>query len=909
MNLQETHKIMTSLPHTPMMQQYLRIKAEYPEMLLLYRMGDFYELFFDDAKRVAKLLDLTLTHRGQSGGTPIPMAGVPYHAIDTYLARLIKLKESVAICEQIGDPATSKGPVERQVTRVLTPGTLTEDNLLDARADNLLLAIHQEGTKYGLAWVDLSGGRFHLLEVANQNALHAALNPLNPAEILLQEGSPLFAVLEQYTLKSRPAWEFDAQQAKQLLCEQFIAAHLTELQDKRFAITHSAAGCLLTYLKNTQRQALPHLKQITLENNDDYLQVDASTQRHLELFTNFQGQPENTLLSVLDFCKTTMGSRLLKRWLSRPLQQHEPIQARLSVIRELLALQQAPALQSELQHVADIERISTRIALKSARPRDLTQLRGTLQCIPAIQQIIHANTAPLTQVLQQQLTPQPELLDLLQRALVDNPPQLIRDGGVIADGFDTLLDELRTLSHHANEKLSELEIAEKTRTGLSTLKFGYNRVQGFYIELSRVQADKAPSHYQRKQTLKNVERYITPELKAFEEKVLTAEIKALAREKNLYEGLLETILTYLPQLKAFAEALATLDVLTNFAERALTCHWCCPTLITDNRLVIEGGRHPVIEHVLQEKFIANSLTLNQEQPIMLITGPNMGGKSTYMRQTALIVLLAYIGSYVPAQAAHIGPIDKLFTRIGANDDLASGRSTFMVEMTETAFILRQATAKSLILIDEIGRGTSTHDGMALAYATCAFIAEKIKAYTLFSTHYFELTKLPEQFPCIHNQHVKACVDGNQIIFLYQVEPGPANQSYGLLVARLAGIPDPILQLATDYLTGLEHEKDSLPTRVHSVQSTPLWQSLKPQQNLEIYSQQLGFQQGVSERVEGVYTQDMTDDESTCNTAEKTSAQRISPILIRLAAINPDNLSAREALDLVYQLKNLETEIA
>ncbi len=842
--------------HTPMMQQYLRIKADYPDLLLFYRMGDFYELFFDDAKRVASLLNITLTHRGQSAGKPIAMAGVPYHAVDTYLARLIKLGESVAICEQIGDPRTSKGPVERQVVRVLTPGTITDDILLDAHHDNLLLAIHEQGKQYGLAWVDLSGGRFHLLNALDINELHATLNRLHPAEVLLLDGSPLVDELNEYALKVRPAWEFDPHHAKQLLCEQFAVTHLDELCNKHFDITHSAAGCLLSYLKNTQRQALPHLKQITLENNDDFLQIDAATQRHLELFCNYQGGHEYTLLEVIDHTQTTMGSRLIKRWLGRPLRQHKLIQKRQQVVSELLKLQQVHSLQAELQHIADIERISTRIALKSARPRDLTQLRATLLFIPLIQTMISTNQAPLTLQLHAQLTPQPELLDLLQRALVENPPLLIRDGGVIAAGFDTELDEFRALSEHAHDKLSELENQEKARTGLSSLKFGYNRVQGFYIELSHGQADKAPSNYQRQQTLKNVERYSTPELKLFEEKVLSAEVKALAREKELYENILDTALSYLPQLQTLADALATLDVLSNFAERALTLNWCLPELSHNEHLEIIHGKHPVIDQLLQEKFIANDLKLDQEHSIVLLTGPNMGGKSTYMRQNALIVLLAYMGSYVPAQSASLGPIDKLFTRIGANDSLASGRSTFMVEMTETAFILRQATARSLILIDEIGRGTSTNDGMALAYATCAFIAEKIKAYTLFSTHYFELTELPQQFPSIRNQHVKATVNQDKIVFLYQVEAGAANRSYGLEVARLAGIPDEILNMATCYLN-------------HIVPTTK--KALMPENQ----------------------------------TKQASPLNNQSPVLAMLAKINPDTLSAREALELIYQFKAME----
>lgn len=832
-----------------MMQQYLRIKADYPDMLLLYRMGDFYELFFDDAKRAAQLLDLTLTHRGQSADKPIPMAGVPYHAIENYLARLLKKGESVAICEQIGDPATSKGPVERQVTRILTPGTITDDALLEARQDTILLAIHADKKRYGLAWVDLSGGRFHLLQVADQQELLATLERLQPAEILLPETLAL-NLTGHLNIKMRPAWEFDSLHAQQLLREQFAVSHLQGLDKKDYELTYPAAGCLLTYLKITQRQALPHLKQLTLEKNEDYLHLDAATQRHLELFENYHGGQEHTLLAILDHTATAMGSRLLRRWLGCPLTQPALIQQRQETLGEIITKKQDSALQMLLRQLGDVERIATRIALKSARPRDLVQLGQTLSHLPALQKILSDNQAALMQKLVKQLIPQPLLLDLLNQALVDNPPMLIRDGGVIAKGFDEELDELRALSENANDKLQELEIREKERSGLSSLKLGFNRVQGFYIELSRGQAEKAPSDYQRKQTLKNVERYITPALKEFEEKVLSAQVKALAREKWLYENLLIEISQYLTVLSLLASGIAEVDVLTNFAERAQSLQWCRPQMIAEDKMIIKNGRHPVIEQVLQEQFIANTLTLNRQQTMLLITGPNMGGKSTFMRQNALIVLMAHLGSYVPAESALIGPVDKIFTRIGASDDLASGRSTFMVEMTETAYILRQATARSLILIDEIGRGTSTYDGMALAYATCAFLANSIKAYTLFSTHYFELTELPKQFPCIRNMHLQASITQGRIIFLYRLEEGPTNRSYGLEVAQLAGIPEEVLKLANQYLTQVQQNKpknESAPTR------PPL-----------------------------------------------------SPILATLAQINPDRLSAREALDLLYQLKAMDS---
>lgn len=829
-----------------MMQQYLGIKADYPDMLLLYRMGDFYELFFDDAKRAARLLDLTLTHRGQSAGSPIPMAGVPYHAVENYLARLLKKGESVAICEQIGDPATSKGPVERQVTRIITPGTVTDEALLEAKRDNLLLAIDQKNQQFGLAWVDLSGGRFHLLQVTDEEQLRAEITRLQPAEILLPDSFPLSKLQEDYPIKLRPSWDFDIKRAHGLFCEQFKVNDLNAFGEANYPIAFTAAGCLLAYLQITQRQSLPHLTTVTLEQSEDYLQLDASTQSHLELFENNQGGRDNSLLTILDHTATAMGSRLLKRWLGRPLRDRSAIQARQQAISELF---QSPHIYPLLRQVCDVQRIISRIALKTARPRDLLQLRQTVALLPELQQCIHNHQSALLKNMTKQLSPLPVLHHLLSQALVDNPPMLIRDGGVIATGFDEELDELRELSDHATDKLLTLEREEKQRSGLSSLKFGYNRVQGYYIELSRLQAEKVPLNYQRKQTLKNVERYITPELKAFEEKVLSAQVKALAREKWLYENLLAEIHQSITELTEMAEAISLLDVLNNLAERAQSLNWTCPKLVEQAGIDIHLGRHPVIEQVLQERFIANDLQLQPSQNMLLITGPNMGGKSTYMRQNALIVLLAHIGSYVPAKEAKLGPIDKIFTRIGASDDLASGRSTFMVEMTETAHILRQATAQSLVLIDEIGRGTSTYDGMALAYACCVYLADTIKAYTLFSTHYFELTALPQAFSCIRNAHLQASLANNKIIFLYRVEAGHASRSYGLEVAALAGIPSDVLKLAKEHL--------------QTVQYLPATESSEPQ------------------------------------------TTTISALHKALAEIDPDQLTAREALDLIYHLKATE----
>ncbi len=839
------------MSHTPMMQQYLRIKSEYPDMLLFYRMGDFYELFFDDAKRASQLLDLTLTHRGQSADKPIPMAGVPYHAVENYLARLIKKGESVAICEQIGDPATSKGPVAREVTRIITPGTVTDEALLDAKKENLLLAIHSQKQKIGLAWVELSSGRFSLMELSESNQLKAELTRLQPAELLLEVDSHLEECCDNFPIKLRPGWEFSFEHANKILCEQFAVSDLALFGVQNHPTSVVAAGALLIYLQSTQKQALPHLTSMTLEHTHDYLQLDASTQKHLELFENMSGSQENSLLSLMDKTACSMGSRLLKRWLGRPLKHHHTIKERQNAVMEIIQRQQHFIFQELLQQICDVERIVSRIALKSARPRDLIALNHTLGILPELKAVLEQNESQLFGQLKSHMNPLAELHHLLSSALIENPPVLIRDGGVIASGFDEELDELRMLSTQANDKLMDLEQEEKQKTGLSTLKFGFNNVQGFFIELSKSQAEKAPAYYHRKQTLKNVERYITPELKQFEEKVLSAQVKALAREKWLYENLLIELQQYIKELTQIAQALAQLDVLNTLAERAQHLNWCAPDFVPDSQIFIEAGRHPVIENLLQERFVANDLHLKPSQNILLITGPNMGGKSTYMRQTALIVLLAHVGSFVPANSVTLGPIDRIFTRIGASDDLASGRSTFMVEMTETAQILRQATQDSLVLIDEIGRGTSTYDGMALAYATCTYLATTVKAFTLFSTHYFELTKLPQEWSCIRNVHLQASLETGRIIFLYRVEPGPANRSYGLEVAELAGIPSDVLKIAHAHLNLIQN------------QSKPVVQ--KPP---------------------------MTSD-------------ALSPISRELSRIDPDHLTAREALDLIYRFKKME----
>lgn len=815
---------------TPMMKQYLRIKADHPDRLLLYRMGDFYELFFDDATHAAQLLDLTLTHRGQANGKPIPMAGVPYHAVENYLARLLKQGESVAICEQIGDPALSKGPVERQVTRIVTPGTVTDEALLDAKTDTLLLALHETKKSLGLAWVDLSGGRFHLLELNDRAELHAALARLNPAEILIQETSAEHLKNVAYPLHVRPAWEFEIEQAKTMLRAQFKTTDLHAFGESDYLTAFSAAGGLLAYLNITQQQSLPHLTTLTLEKNHEHVQLDAATQAHLALFKNQRGTEEHTVFNLLDHTATPMGSRLLKRWLGRPRRDHDALRARQAGLAESLEKKQIDACFQALKKTRDVERIVSRIALKSVRPRDLVHLRETLATLPELHDILKIYTSPVLCALTEGLTPQPELLNLLINTLIENPPVLIRDGGVIAPGFDALLDEYRELSENSTDALKALEEEEKKRSGISTLKFGFNRVHGYYIELSRAQANQTlPEHYQRKQTLKNTERYITAELKTFEEHVLSAESKALARERALYEQLIETLQTHITRLAHTAEALAELDVLNTLAERAQSLNWQAPSFTDEPGIHIEAGRHPVLEALKPNTFIANDLALTPSTNTLLITGPNMGGKSTYMRQTALILLLAHIGSYVPASAARFGPIDKLFTRIGANDDLASGRSTFMVEMTETAYILRHATSKSFVLIDEIGRGTSTFDGVALAYACCAYLTEKTNAYTLFSTHYFELTALEDTYTSIKNVHVDATFNQGRIVFLYRIKPGAATESYGLDVAALAGLPLAVLTHARAHVTHLEpNNNNPRPSALPNVKPTP---KPKPSQTL------------------------------------------------------------------------------
>jgi DNA mismatch repair protein MutS len=796
------------------MQQYLRIKAEHPGLLLFYRMGDFYELFYDDARRAATLLGITLTARGKSAGESIPMAGVPYHAAEQYLARLVRAGESVALCEQIGDPATSKGPVERQVVRVITPGTLTDDALLDARRDNLVAAVcrgHDQGQgqdAFGLAWLDLSAGRFCLTELATRTDLQAELARLGVAELLVEDGLDFPAAdagndrgLARHLM---PPWHFDAQTATRLLSAQFGTQDLQGFGVSDLQNGVRAAGCLLQYVRDTQRSALPHVRSIVAERHSDALQVDAASRRNLELETSLGGNADASLAGVLDHCATTMGSRLLRRWLNRPLRDQALLRLRYQALESLRATTD-DGLRGLLRDIGDLERILSRIALGSARPRDLAQLRTATGLVPGIDAQLARLDSPLLARLRTGLGDHGTTHDLLARALIELPPQLIRDGGVLAKGYDAALDELRDISENADRYLTDLETRERARTGLPSLKVGYNRVHGYYIELSRGQATHAPDDYQRRQTLKGAERYITPELKDFEGKVLSAKDRALAREKELYNELLATLGTRLAALRELAAAIAELDVLANLAERSRSLNYCRPELCDEPGLRIRGGRHPVVERLLDAPFVANDLELHEERRLLVITGPNMGGKSTYMRQAALIALLAHVGSFVPADSARFGPLDRIFTRIGAADDLAGGRSTFMVEMTETANILHNATAQSLVLMDEIGRGTSTFDGLSLAWAAAHHIAEQVRAFTLFATHYFELTALATELPACANVHLDATEHGERLVFLHAVKDGPASRSYGLQVAALAGVPAQVIQRARRYLLRLENE--------------------------------------------------------------------------------------------------------
>ncbi|TGD76265.1 DNA mismatch repair protein MutS [Mangrovimicrobium sediminis] len=844
-----------------MMVQYLAIKAQHPHDLVFYRMGDFYELFYDDAKRAAQLLDITLTARGKSNGEPIPMAGVPFHAAEGYLARLVRAGVSVAIAEQIGDPAASKGPVERKVVRVVTPGTLSDEALLDERSESLLMAVNQHGERFGLAYLDLASGRFRVQEVDGEEALAGELQRLAPAETLYRESIGHTVVRSRRGARGQPEWEFDTASARRALNTQFQTHDLAGFGCEQLDLALGAAGCLLQYVKDTQRSALPHIRGLSHERREDSVILDAATRRNLEIDTNLAGGEENTLYAVLDETVTAMGGRLLRRWLHRPLTRIPVLEARQEAVGALCASYGYEGVREALKPIGDMERILARVALRSARPRDLSRLQSSLAALPQLREALPTLDSHLLRELDGQAADYPALVALLDSAIIENPPVVIRDGGVIAEGYDAELDELRAISSGAAEYLLDIERREKEATGLSSLKVGYNRVHGYYIEIGRAQAERAPAQYIRRQTLKNAERFITPELKTFEDKALSSKSRALAREKALYDDLLERLNEDLAALQDTAAAVAEIDVLACLAERADSLRLCRPQFVEEQVFEVSEGRHLVVEQVLDEPFIANDTLLDDSRRMLLITGPNMGGKSTYMRQNAVIALLAHIGSFVPAAAARLAPLDRIFTRIGSSDDLASGRSTFMVEMTETANILHNATPRSLVLMDEVGRGTSTFDGLSLAWAAAVELAREVRAFTLFATHYFELTALPEICPSLANVHLDATEHEDHVVFLHHIQEGPANRSFGLQVAKLAGIPPPVLAAAAAKLHELETAGEN---------------SQAPGAGAAASSPQVDL----------------------------FAAPAPHPVAAALEALDVDGLSPRQALDTLYRLRDL-----
>ena len=884
--LKEKSAIKQELPenefsrHTPMMQQYLRIKVDYPDTLVFYRMGDFYELFFEDAEKAARLLGITLTQRGASNGSPVKMAGVPFHSVEQYLAKLIKFGESVAICEQIGDPAASKGPVERKVVRVITPGTLTDSDLLPEKADRPLLALcfatQRKTVTVGLAWLSMASGALKLMEFSGDAGsadarLKQELERIAPAEMLVADGetTPRESPASCKTTPV-PGWHFDAASGRKALLEQLAVSTLSGFGVEAHHAAVGAAGALLRYAQATQGKGLQHVRTLTVESENEFIGLDAATRRNLELTETLRGQDDAnapTLFALLDHCRTAMGSRLLRYWLHHPRRNQEVAKARHAALNALMRDDAAAGLSATLASVPDIERITTRIALMSARPRDLSGLRGGLQQLPALREFAGLCNkdadAPLLREIETALATPVQCLDLIERGIAAEPAAMVRDGGVIARGYDAELDELRALSENAGQFLVDLEARERARTGIGNLRVEYNKVHGFYIEVTHGQADKVPDDYRRRQTLKNAERYITPELKAFEDKALSAQERALAREKFLYEQLLAELAPHIVTLQEIARRIAELDVLVALAAHAMRNNWCAPSLVDEPTILIEQGRHPVVEQQI-ERFIANDCMLSGERKLLLITGPNMGGKSTFMRQVALITLLAYVGSFVPAGRVVIGPIDRIFTRIGAADDLAGGRSTFMVEMTESAAILNSASEHSLVLMDEVGRGTSTFDGLALAWAIARHLIEATKSFTLFATHYFELTQLPETHPTAANVHLSAVEHKDSIVFLHAVQPGPASQSYGLQVAQLAGVPQTVIRAARKHLASLE---------AHAIQPSP---------QFDLFSEDIG---------ESPIPEPVPD--------EKTVL-----LMDTLADVDPDALSPREALDVLYRLKSI-----
>ncbi len=846
---------------TPMMQQYLRIKAEYPDTLLFYRMGDFYELFFEDAEKASELLGITLTSRSKSSPNPIKMAGVPFHSINQYIRKLIDLSLPVAICEQVGDPANSKGPVERKVTRVITPGTLTDEDLLDERSDSLLCAVANIGSRWALAILDVASGRFTARNMPSAKSIKSEIDRIKPAEILLSEFAKDAEELQLKHVQEVPDWYFNLDRSIALLQKQFQVRNLAAFESDQHPEAAATAGALLQYAIDVWGKELPHIQGLRIEQSDEFVQIDSHSWRNLEIETTLLGESTNSLLNLFDRCTTTMGSRQLRRWFRYPVRNHEEIKRRHSIVDHFLESTDLESVTATLRKIGDIERIASRIATHTAKPTDLVRLKEALQLVPDLKVQLNFEQCLEMAALCDQLDELPELTDLLERSVLEEPAPRLRDGGVIQRGYDAQLDELVRMRNDSGQALVELEAREKVRTGIKNLKVHYNRVHGYYIEISRLLADQIPEDYTRRQTLKAAERYITPELQAFEGRILNAKEQTLAREKELYEKLIQQLQEFVSPVQTTAQTLAQIDTLCNFACLARELNLSRPVLVQTPGINIEYGRHPLVESVLEKPFVPNSVELNQLNRLVLITGPNMGGKSTYMRQTALIVLLSHTGSFVPATSALIGPIDRIFTRIGASDDLVAGNSTFMVEMTEMATILHGATENSLVLVDEIGRGTSTYDGLALAWACATSLLDEVRALTMFSTHYFEITALANERPGARNVHLDAVEHKGDIVFLYDVKDGAANQSYGIQVAKLAGIPAKVIIEATKKLAKLSSDaSQSDPQRIQGAVQTTIFHELDNQP---------------------------------------------SPALERLSQIQPDDLSPREALQLLYELKELD----
>ncbi|CCG19185.1 DNA mismatch repair protein MutS [Taylorella asinigenitalis 14/45] len=859
---------------TPMMQQYFNLKSQAgDDVLLMFRMGDFYEMFYDDAQLASRILNLTLTKRGHTGGNDIPMAGIPVQSLDQYLSRLVASGLSVAIGEQVGDPASSKGPVERKLVRIITPGTITDENLLPQKSDSLILCIYSKGVHSGITWLNLANGDFASSEILSKS-LDQELYRLSPAEIIVPESSN-YKFSYKCTITKVPDWHFDLKECTLRLKEFFKIDDLSVFGlGVEASLNIISAGCLLRYIVKTQNENLGHIKKIYIESESRFLGLDPFTRKNLELTESLSSSKGPTLFSTLDNCETGMGSRLLRNWIHNPLKNNSEINERQTNVSQFLQptneefsiSQILKTLKDQLKPITDIERLSSRVAMLTIKPKELAKLRDSLHTLEVVRKFLLENYGNLSINLEC-IPKAEELKEYLSRAIATEPSTQIRDGGVIAKGFDAELDDLRNTSSNNGSFLLEYETKLKEATGISLLRVEYNRVQGFFIEIPKSRAENVPDTFRRKQTLKNVERFTTPELKQWEDKILSADERALKREKYLYDEILQNIQIWVSLLQDIAKLVASIDVYSALAYHAYNNNWIKPELVEGTSIAIEQGRHPVVERTI-EKFTANDCFLNSENRMQIITGPNMGGKSTYMRQTALIVLLARMGSYVPAESASIGEVDAIFTRIGASDDLAGGRSTFMVEMIEAASILTNSTNGSLVLMDEIGRGTSTYDGLSLAWAIACRLLNHNKSLTLFATHYFELTRLVDEYKGIANVHLSAVETSDGLVFMHEVHDGPANKSYGIQVAQKAGLPMAVIKQAQNVLERLNQsnssQMDLFDTQVSDID--------------------VSFEDPAETRDKFKNLQDFISD------------------------IDPDELSPREALETLYRLKDFSSNI-